>query len=105
MLKVREALIAVSSTYSDSASCGLADVIETLSGVATDLSTGADSTVDYESKFFIEEEPQSYDDALNKLPTFLARVDNSITKLSEPNALLLCELSVRSQTFASCLRR
>jgi hypothetical protein len=104
VLQIRESLVDTLSPYSESAACALADVLEVISAIATDLTPFATNDDKDECQTTLGEEPYSFDDAVLKLPGFLAHAAAVFTNLSEASDVAVCEVSVRAQTFAFSLR-
>lgn len=91
--------------YKPVAGCALADMLELLSAITSELnSRGFDATGNEMSDSMLADEPASLADAVEKLPAFLAHALRALATLSVSDGAELTSISVRAQTFAFHLR-
>jgi hypothetical protein len=102
LLQTRSLLTGTSDPYAPLADSALADIMEIISGMATELSIAAPD--DATDEWTITDEPLSFNDAIRDLPMFLHQVVEVIDKPTRAGDVTLCHVATRAQTVAFCLR-
>jgi hypothetical protein len=104
LLQTREVLIGTLDPYASLADSALADMLEIISGLATELSVTIGSEDGGSFHFMLADEPLSFEDAVRDLPEFMRQISEFFKSAVDANAVSMCELACRAQTFSFYLR-
>ena len=104
LLQTRRFLTDTLAPYASLSCSTLADVLEIISGMATELSCGSVQTITHETPITVADEPSSFDDAIEGLAKFLDEVFVVLQRPSPGDYQSMCAVAVRAQTFAFFLR-